>query len=100
MIAAEEAIACHAMFAACAETQTDWDDPDDDSQANSGMAGGAPQRHVDWLGHRLGDRSDAASLARSSRLNPNRHEPHMRLLKSLMFGIRSQWGSANPLKKW
>jgi len=42
--------------------------PDGHPQENLGVAGGSPQRHVDRVGHRLGDRPGRPVLAASSEL--------------------------------
>ncbi len=48
--------------------KTTWDISSDTSQANSGMASGSPNHHLDWLGYCVGDRPGTPPLASNREL--------------------------------
>jgi hypothetical protein len=48
--------------------KTTWDISSDISQANSGMASGSPNHHLDWLGYCVGDRPGTPPLASNREL--------------------------------
>lgn len=48
--------------------KTTWDISSDISQANSGMASGSPNHHLDWLGYCVGDRPGTLTLASNREL--------------------------------